>query len=526
MSPPAVVTPALLEAVRERARITDLFEAGALRRAGSEFVTRCPWHDDRRPSLTVSPKRNRVHCFVCGKGSDAIGWLQEQQGLSFQEAVLELARRTGVNVPPGDAEAQRRFEQQWRERRRLMAQRNQQRRQFHRALLEQLVQGGAAARYLQSRGISEESARRWQLGVAGGRLLIPLSDASGQTLGFCGRALADQQPKYRNSKSDLLFQRNGVVFGLDQAAEAIRSHGSALLVEGPLDVIQLHQAGFGHAVACLGTSVSPVQWHLLQRHGVTHLQLAFDGDAAGQLATERLLEQRQPQLVAGGMAASVLQLPAGQDTDGLIREQGPSAVEGLIAHGRHWLQWRLDRLLEPLASAEQPVALALLQRVERDGLTLLAQLPDGVLRQAAEQRIKQALSNATGSCIAQAPAARVAALAPVGQTARQRAEQRALRLYVHGPECRPLLAALVLQEPSCRVALEWLCNLTPLAADGALAALALELAAQLPDAIGVRLMQAAAPGAEVVAVLQRDAQAELAAVLDLLEPAAGPQPQP
>ena len=521
MSPAAVVTPALLEAVRERARITDLFEAGALRRAGSEFVTRCPWHDDRRPSLTVSPKRNRVHCFVCGKGTDAIGWLQERQGLSFQEAVLELARRTGVTVAAGDAEAQERFEQQWRERRRLMAKRTEQRRQYHRALLEQLEQGGAAAHYLQSRGISEESARTWQLGFAAGRLVIPLTDATGQTLGFCGRALGDQQPKYRNSASDLLFQRNGVVFGLEQAAGAIRSQGTALLVEGPLDVIQLHQAGFGHAVACLGTSVSPVQWHLLQRHGATHLQLALDGDAAGQMATERLLEQRMPQLVAGAMGASVLPLPQGQDADGLIREQGASAMEGLIASGRHWLQWRLDRLLEPLGGAEAPVALELLQRVERDGLALLGQLPDGVLRQTAEQRLKQALAVAAGNGCAQAPAGRVAALAPPGQTARQRAEQRALRLYVHGPECRPLLAALVLQEPSCRVALEWLCNLTPLAADGALAALALELAAQLPDAIGMRLVQAAAPGPEVVAVLQKDAQAELAAVLDLLEPAAG-----
>ena len=112
------------------------------------------------------------------------------------------------------------------------------------SLLQQLEQGGAAADYLRSRGISAETAIAWQLGFAGGRLTIPLNDASGQTVGFCGRAMGNQEPKYRNSTGDLLFQRNGLVFGLDQAAEAIRKQGTALLVEGPLDVIQLHQAGF------------------------------------------------------------------------------------------------------------------------------------------------------------------------------------------------------------------------------------------------------------------------------------------
>ncbi|WP_255119226.1 CHC2 zinc finger domain-containing protein, partial [Synechococcus sp. HJ21-Hayes] len=120
--PAGLLTPAVLESVRERARITDLFGPAELQKAGREFVARCPWHDDRRPSLSVSPSRNRVHCFVCGKGTDAIGWLQDRQGLSFQEAVLELARRTGVSVADGDPEAQARFEQEWRERRQLMAQ--------------------------------------------------------------------------------------------------------------------------------------------------------------------------------------------------------------------------------------------------------------------------------------------------------------------------------------------------------------------------------------------------------------------
>jgi DNA primase len=143
--------------------------------------------------------------------------------------------------------------------------------------------------------------------------------------------MGNQEPKYRNSTGDLLFQRNGLVFGLDQAAEAIRKQGTALLVEGPLDVIQLHQAGFTHAVACLGTSVSELQLQLLRRQGMKHLLIALDGDGAGQAATDRLIAQLQPQLVAGGLSASVVQLPEGQDADGLLRAQGPTALEGLIA---------------------------------------------------------------------------------------------------------------------------------------------------------------------------------------------------
>jgi DNA primase len=515
--PAGLLTPAVLESVRERAQVMDLFGPSELKKAGRDFVARCPWHDDRHPSLTVSTTRNRVHCFVCGKGTDAIGWLQDRQGLSFQEAVLELARRTGVSVAEGDPEAQEQFEQEWRERRQLMAQRTEQRAQFHQALLQKLEQGGAGADYLQTRGISSDTARRWQLGFAGGRLTIPLNDASGQTVGFCGRATGNQEPKYRNSTGDLLFQRNGLVFGLDQAAEAIRKQGTALLVEGPLDVIQLHQAGFTNAVACLGTSVSELQLQLLRRQGMKHLVIALDGDSAGQAATERLIEQLQSQLVAGGLSASVVQLPEGQDADGLIRSQGTMGLEGLIASARHWLEWRLDRLLAPLAADSASLSLRTLQAVEQAGQALVEQLPDGVLRRSAEQRLAQALAG-NGLASSDELIAIPEALEVGAGNARQRFERRALRLFVHAPECRELLQCLNLQAPTCRVAMEWLGSLEMVAVDGSIAGLALELAGQLHGAVGAELSQAAAPGLDVIAVLQREPQAELQAVLDVLEP--------
>jgi DNA primase len=506
-----------LESVRERAQITDLFGPAELKKSGREFLARCPWHDDRRPSLSVSPTRNRVHCFVCGKGTDAIGWLQDRQGLSFQEAVLELARRTGVSVAEGDPEAQARFEQEWRERRQLMAQRSEQRAQFHQALLQQLEQGGAGADYLQARGITSETARTWQLGFAGGRLVISLNDASGQTVGFCGRATGNQEPKYRNSTNDLLFQRNGVVFGLDQAAEAIRKEGTALLVEGPLDVIQLHQAGFTNAVACLGTSVSDLQLQLLQRQGMKHLLIALDGDRAGQAATERQLEQLQPQLVAGGLSASVAQLPEGQDADGLLHSQGASAIEGLLAGGKHWLEWRLDRLLAPLIASNGKASLETLQAVERDGQALVEQLPEGVLRRSAEQRLEMALRGGGEQETGTLPPP-VAVVDPSAATARRRAERRALTLFVHAVDCRTLLQCLSFQDHACLAAMEWLSSLAVVAVDGAIAPMALQLAGQLQGAVGSALAQAADPGADVIGVLQREPQAELQALLEVLEP--------
>ena len=552
--PAGVVTPALLERVREQARIEELFNPADLRKAGREFLTRCPWHDDRRPSLTVSPARNRVHCFVCGRGTDAIGWLQDRQGLSFQEAVLELAQRCGISPVVEDPAAQQRWEQERHQRRALLTRRQRQRRELHQNLERQLVNGGPAAELLHRRGLSPETARQWRLGFADGRLVIPLNDPSGQCVGFCGRALADQRPKYRNSAGDLLFQRNGLVFGLDRAAETIRREGTALLVEGPLDGIQLHQAGFCNAVACLGTSVSPLQLQLLRRHGLRHLLIAFDGDSAGRSATARLIEQLQPQLLSGELTAAVLQLPEGQDADGLVRSQGPAALEGLIAGAAHWLEWRLAQLLEPLDEPEMAgggASLELLQRIEREGQALLQSLPEGVLRRSAEQRLDQALALRQSGLESQALAGSIppAALGPVAlppaalssvalplaalpsvalpltalplvpaTTARQRAERRVVRLFIHAPDCRDPLLVLPITEPACRAALDWACNLAVAVAEDQLPAALLQVATQLGGTTAALLRQAAVPGEEVVKLLRRDPQAELQALLDALEP--------
>jgi DNA primase len=469
--------------VRERARITDLFPPADLQRRGAEFLTLCPWHRDSNASLTVSPRTNRVHCFVCNKGADPIGWLQDQQGLSFREAVEELARRYDIPLPEQDPEAAARAEAERQERQRLRQWRSRQEEEFHQALISDLGAAGTAARYLEQRGILPVTAIAWRLGLNGSRLMLPIRDAMGRCCGFSGRSLNGEEPKYRNSSGDLLFQKSQLLFGLDRATDAIRRTGEALLVEGPLDVIQLHQAGLDNAVAALGTAVTIEQLQRLQRSGTRRLWLAYDGDKAGSNSTARLIGIARPLLLRGDLDLLVVPVPPGEDPDSLLRSQGISGLRDCLAQGRHWLIWELDRLLADLQ--HDPDDLSVLQRCERQGAELLAQLPPGALRRKAEQRLREALgglplaahrsSQGGGALrVTQGGAAErksksvnievntfqndtgEAEEQPQSDASVQQAERRALRLFLCNPGLREVLSVLELADPLHREAMGWL----------------------------------------------------------------------
>jgi DNA primase len=215
------LSPSLLEAVRQRARIEDLFPTGALKRSGTGFLTLCPWHNDRSPSLTVSTRVNRVKCFVCDRGEDPIGWLQDQQGLSFQAAVEALAQRYGIPLPEQDPQAAARAEAERRQRQRLLGQRHDQQRRFHTAFLADLARDGPAAVFLRQRGLHADTASAWGLGLNGRRLMLPIRDRQGRCCGFSGRSIGEEEPKYKNTAADALFRKSELLFGLDRAAQAI-----------------------------------------------------------------------------------------------------------------------------------------------------------------------------------------------------------------------------------------------------------------------------------------------------------------
>ena len=398
---PSVLSAALIEAVRARARIEECFPAGALKRSGRSFVTHCPWHDDRHPSLSVSPQRNRVQCFVCQRGADPIGWIQDRQGLTFPEAVRELARRYAIPIPEEDPQAAATATAEHQERQRLLQWRQKQLQRFHQALLADLEADGPAAAYLHQRGLTPQTAIDWQLGRNGDRLMLPLRDAAGRCVAFSGRSLTGEMPKYRNSAADALFRKSELLFGLDRAASAIRRSGEVLLVEGPLDAIQLHQAGIETAVAAMGTALSPQQQQLLQRHGVRRLLLALDGDAAGRKATRELIRTLMPLTLRGDLELAVVPLPEGADPDGLLRQEGAEAFRERLGRAEHWLAWELEQLLAPISA--QPEDLTVLQRVEREAAQLLALLPEGPLRHRAEERLREALGAVPSLCRSRGP---------------------------------------------------------------------------------------------------------------------------
>jgi DNA primase len=519
---------ALLEAVREQARITDLFPQAALKRRGSEFLTLCPWHQDTNASLTISPRTNRVHCFVCNRGADPIGWLQDNQGLTFTDAVQELARRYGIPIPEQDPQAAAQAEALRKEQQRLLSWREKQQQAFHQALLEDLERNGSAAAYLRDRGLSVETTRAWGLGLNGNRLMLPLRDALGRTCAFSGRSLTGEEPKYRNSANDALFRKQDLLFGLDRATTAIRRSGEALLVEGPIDVLQLHQAGLDHAVASLGTAFSIEQANRLLRSGAKRLWVALDGDKAGQAATSRLIEALRPLVISGQLDLLVVALPPGHDPDSLVRREGAQGLQHHLAQARHWLAWELDRLLEDLEA--DSTDLSALQRCERQGSELLALLPEGVLRQKAEQRLLEALG-----VVPQGKGLRKGAVVPPikgsanglpgHQEAVLLAERRALRLFLCCPSLREVLSVLVLSDPLHREAMGWLwclsrrlgVNASGAEEDG-LRASVLAALPQIDAPLAGLLRPLVGCGEAVRRRLETHPEGELMCILDVLEP--------
>ncbi len=449
---------AFLEAVRQRARIEELFPPGALRRAGSCFVALCPWHNDHNPSLTVDPARNSAHCFVCNRSADPIAWIQEQQGLSFQQAVEELARRYAIPIPEQDPQAAARAEAERRERQRLLSRREAQQKRFHAALLADLAADGLGAAFLATRGISAETAEAWGLGLNGARLMLPIRDLQGRCCGFSGRAIDGEEPKYKNTAADALFRKSELLFGLDRAAASIRRSGDAVLVEGPLDVIQLHQGGFHQAIAAMGTALAPGQRQALQRCGLRRLVVGFDADGPGKAATGKLISELRPMLGAGAFELLVLALPTGRDPDDLLRSEGAEALRQRLAAATHWLTWELEQLLAPCR--QNPDDLAVLQRCEVASRKLLAVLPTGPLRQRAEHTLRKALG-----AVPLVPAVEPAnqgELVDLEQgsggslSAIERAEWRALRLFLASPECRAMMAVIRYKKNLHQRAIEFL----------------------------------------------------------------------
>jgi DNA primase len=317
----ALIKDASLQEVRDAADMVEIVSARTqLRRVGSRWTGRCPFHDERTPSFSVSPEKKTYHCFGCGVGGDVITFVRETEGLDFVQAVEWLADRYRVQLSYEEGSPE--LEAGRRHRDRLLSL-LEAATVFYERYLWDSAAGEPVRSYLTERGLSESICKEFRLGLSpgpetlprkalekgytraelaaaglvnrrgndpfAGRLVFPLADARGRVLGFGARRLSERDPvaaKYVNSPEGELFRKASLVYGLDRARQAIAKQGEAILVEGYTDVLALHQAGLQTAVAAMGTALTDRQLRELRRL-CSRLYLCFDADDAGQEATLR-----------------------------------------------------------------------------------------------------------------------------------------------------------------------------------------------------------------------------------------------
>jgi DNA primase len=329
-----------------------------LKKAGKDYKACCPFHEEKTPSFTVSADKQFYHCFGCGVHGTAIGFLMEYDHMSFPEAVEELARRAGVEIPREARSAAAPEAPVGPELLELM----RAAARFYRLQLREHPQGPVAVDYLKHRGITGEMAKAFELGFApdgwdnllkafgqdepareslvtaglaikkegGGyydrfraRVMFPIHDYRGRIVGFGGRVIGGGEPKYLNSPETPLFHKGRELYGLYRARDAIKRENRVLVVEGYMDVVALAQHGIDFAVATLGTATTREHLERLFRHA-PEVIFCFDGDRAGREAAWRALETTLPAL-RDGRQASFLFLPEGEDPDTLVRKEGAAA---------------------------------------------------------------------------------------------------------------------------------------------------------------------------------------------------------
>ena len=330
-----------------------------LKRAGKEFKACCPFHDEKTPSFTVVPEKQFYHCFGCGAHGTAVGFLMDYANLEFVEAVEDLARRAGREVPrTGGAEAAPRDDVEP-----IFDALHRANGYFQRQLRRH-PQASRAVEYLKGRGLSGRIASEFQLGFAppgwdglidalgaGGsarevlvragllverddgrtydrfrdRITFPILDSRGRVVGFGARIIDSGEPKYLNSPETPVFRKGRELYGLSRVRRAGRAHARLLVVEGYMDVVALAQSGIDCAVATLGTAATEVHVQRMFR-AVNDIAFCFDGDEAGRRAAWRAVENTLPSMKSG-RRAHFLFLPEGEDPDSLVRSEGRDTFE-------------------------------------------------------------------------------------------------------------------------------------------------------------------------------------------------------
>ncbi len=387
-----MLTPQWLDQLRTRITLSALIgRSTRLQKAGREFKACCPFHNEKSPSFTVNDEKGFYHCFGCGAHGDAIRWMTDHQGLSFMDAVKELAAEAGMDVPAPDPRAAK------------AAEKRDTLHDVMAAAQGWFVQnlsspGGESARaYLATRGFDAHTLQRFGFGYAPegrqamkealskfpeaklveaglrievenrdpydrfrGRLMLPIEDARGRVIAFGGRILTKEKtdaPKYLNSPDTPLFDKGRTLYNLHRAAPAARQSGRMVVVEGYMDVVAMAAAGIGECVAPLGTALTEQQIEMLWRH-VEMPILCFDGDTAGQRAAMRAVTRALP-LLRPAHSLRIVRLPEGLDPDDLIKQRGARAMEEVLNAAKSLIEvlWEVERDAQPLHTPEDKAGL-------------------------------------------------------------------------------------------------------------------------------------------------------------------------
>lgn len=385
-----------------------------LKKAGREFKANCPFHDEKTPSFTVSPAKGFYHCFGCGAHGTALGFLMEYDHMSFVEAVESLAGSMGIEVPRDESQRPaHRYDELFE----LLT-------KVERYYQANLRNNDAAKAYLKARGIDGATAKRFGIGYAAAgwstvldkfgksnemierllavglvirkdnashydrfrdRIIFPIRDARGRCIGFGGRVIGDQEPKYLNSPETVLFHKGRELYGLYEARQAIRNIEMLVVVEGYMDVIGLARHGIEFAVATLGTATTDD--HLTRLFRLTEeVIFCFDGDSAGRAAAWRALETTLPQIREGRQIRFVF-LPENQDPDSFVRDNGAKAFEGALAEGVPLS----DFLVQELALKVDMDSVDGRARLAELAKPLVQRIPQGVYRELLTERLAEAV---------------------------------------------------------------------------------------------------------------------------------------
>ncbi|MEO6388757.1 MAG: DNA primase [Croceibacterium sp.] len=395
------LSPQWLDELRSRVTLSGVvMRTTKLLRAGREWKACCPFHNEKTPSFTVNDEKGFYHCFGCGAHGDVIRWMTDQRGLSFMDAIKELAAEAGMEVPAPDPRAAQAAEERAGLHEVMAAAQD-----WYRAALD-TPEGSKARGYLASRGFDAHTMERFGFGYAPNsrnaakkalgqfdaamlteagllikvderdpydrfrdRLTMPIHDARGRVIAFAARILdADKKdaPKYLNSPDTPLFDKGRTLFNLHRAGPASRRSGRIVVVEGQMDVVALAAAGIEEAVAPMGTALTETQIELLWRL-VDKPVLCFDGDAAGRRAAMRAATRALPMLKPGHSLQFVT-LPTGMDPDDVIKSKGRAALDAMLAAPFSLLDmlWQHERDALPLSSPEDKAGLKarLMEHVE------------------------------------------------------------------------------------------------------------------------------------------------------------------